>query len=209
VRRRPAAHPDELGLCIVRLSSGHRRWVYWTAAAVFGSGVLWLIFHYFLEAEGQFGPSPHPLEQWWLRLHGAAAMVCLLVVGSLLPVHVRRSWHQRRNLPVGIVLATVLLVLLLSGYALYYFGGEQTRVWISTLHWGIGIGSPLVLLWHIASGRRGARDKPPAAMHRGRPVSKWTPGIDAGTGTERRHESDGHVTPARHQGSRTSRLRSR
>ena len=135
----------------MRLTSGHRQWVYWTAAALFASGALWLVFHYFLQAQGEFGPAPHPLEHWWLRLHGAAAMLALLVVGSLLPIHVRRGWHQRRNLPLGIALSSAVLLLTLSGYALYYFGGEEARPWISVFHWGIGIASPLALVWHIAA----------------------------------------------------------
>jgi hypothetical protein len=143
----------------VRLTSGHRRWVYWTAAALFATGALWLVFHYFLQAEGEFGPAPHPLEHWWLRLHGAAAMLALLMVGSLLPIHVRRGWHQRRNLPLGIALLSVVFLLTLSGYALYYFGGEQARPWISAFHWGIGIASPLALVWHITSGRSVSRQK--------------------------------------------------
>jgi hypothetical protein len=143
------------------LTSGHRQWVYWTAAALFASGALWLVFHHFLQSQGQFGPAPHPFEQWWLRLHGAAAMLALLVVGSLLPIHVRRGWHQHRNRPLGIALASVLLLLAVSGYALYYFGGEEARPWISVSHWGIGIASPLALVWHIARGRSLARHKQP------------------------------------------------
>ncbi len=150
----------------MRLTSGHRHWVYWVAAALFASGALWLVFHYFVQVEGAFGPAPHPLEHWWLRLHGAAAMLALLVVGSLLPIHVRRGWHQRRNLRLGIVLSSALLLLTLSGYALYYFGGEEARPWISVFHWGIGILSPLVLVWHIASGRSAAPQK-----HPGQPVA--------------------------------------
>ena len=122
-------------------------------AALFASGALWLVFHYFLQTEGQFGPAPHPLEQWWLRLHGAAAMLALLVVGSLLPIHLRRGWHQRRNLPLGIVLSSAVLLLTLSGYALYYVGAEEARPWISVLHWGIGMPAPVALVWHIARGR--------------------------------------------------------
>ena len=145
----------------MRLTSGHQKWVYWTAAALFASGVLWLVFHYFLQTQGEFGPAPHPLEHWWLRLHGAGAMLALLVVGSLLPIHVRRGWHQRRNLPLGIALSSAVLLLTLSGYALYYFGGEEARPWISVFHWGIGIASPLALVWHVASGRRLGRQKTP------------------------------------------------
>jgi hypothetical protein len=79
-------------------------------------------------------------------------MLMLVVVGSLLPIHVRRGWHQRRNLPLGIALSSVLLLHTLSGYALYYFGGEEARAWISLFHWGIGVASALVLVWHVACG---------------------------------------------------------
>lgn len=164
----------------MRLTSGHRQWVYWTGAGLFASGALWLVFHYFLEAQGEFGPTPHPLEHWWLRLHGAAAMLALLVVGSLLPIHVRRGWHQRRNLRLGIALSSALLLLTLSGYALYYFGGEDARPWISVLHWGIGVLSPLVLIWHITSGRSQARPKDPA-----QPVEA-APSIGAPVATSKR-----------------------
>ena len=137
----------------MRISEGHRRWVYWSGAALFASGALWLLFHYFLRLHGQFGDTPHPLETWWLRLHGACAMLTLLVVGSLLPIHVRRGWHQRKNLLAGSVVAGVLLVLTASGYALYYYGGEAARPAISALHWIVGLAAPLLLIWHVIRGR--------------------------------------------------------
>jgi hypothetical protein len=137
----------------MRLSTGHKQWIYWAAALLFGSGVLWLICHYFVRIEGEFGPAPHPMESWALRVHGAAAMVALVVAGSLIPIHARRGWQQRRNLLPGIALAAVLLLLTASGYALYYFAGEQARPLLSVLHWGVGLGTPGLLLWHIASGR--------------------------------------------------------
>jgi hypothetical protein len=125
-----------------------------------------------LRIEGELGPAPHPLESWALRVHGGAAMLALVVAGSLLPIHVRRAWHQRRNLLPGILLAGVLLLLTATGYALYYFGGEQARALISVLHWGVGLGAPALLLWHIASGRatlagrHGASRKTPATEPR-------------------------------------------
>ena len=140
----------------MRLSDGHRLWVVWTGGVLFATGVLWLMFHYFVRTQGEFGPGPHPLEHWWLRLHGAAAMLALVVVGSLLPIHVRRGWHQRRNLPLGVALFSALLLLTLSGYVLYYAGGEQTRAAISLFHWIVGVASPLVMVWHIANGRLAA-----------------------------------------------------
>jgi hypothetical protein len=111
---------------------------------------------------GELGDGPHPLEAWWLRLHGAAAMLVLAVLGSLLPIHIRRGWHQRKNLLAGSVLAALALLLIFSGYALYYFGSEETRPWISAFHWVLGLGAPLLLLWHIVSGRRTHAVKHPA-----------------------------------------------
>jgi branched-subunit amino acid ABC-type transport system permease component len=138
----------------MRLSRGHLRWVYASCGLLFASGALWLLFHYFIHAHGEFGDSPHALELWWLRLHGAAAMLVMIVLGSLVPIHVRRGWHQRKNLLAGTILATLALLLIASGYALYYFGSEETRPWISALHWVLGLGAPLLLVWHIVSGRR-------------------------------------------------------
>ena len=144
----------------MRLSHGHRRWVYWSGALLLVSGILWLVFHYFLRVHGELGEAPHPLESWWLRFHGAAAMLVLLVLGSLLPVHVRRGWHQRRNLLAGMVLGTAALLLIASGYALYYFGGEEARPWISAFHWVLGLGALPLVVWHIWRGRAAAVSKP-------------------------------------------------
>jgi hypothetical protein len=137
----------------MRLSNGHRRWIYWSGAALFATGALWLLFHYFLRRHGPFGETGHPLEVWWLRLHGACAMLVLVVLGSLLPIHVRRGWHQRRNLLAGCMVSAIALLLIVSGYGLYYYGGEDGRPWISAFHWLLGLGTPALLVWHIWSGR--------------------------------------------------------
>ncbi|HZP86748.1 MAG TPA: hypothetical protein VFB54_07990 [Burkholderiales bacterium] len=136
----------------MRLTAGHKRWVYRAGALVFVTGVLWLVFHYFLRIHGEFGETPHPLEAWWLRLHGAGAMLALLVVGSLLPIHIRTGWHHRRNLWPGFSLLAVTVALALTGYALYYFGGESLRPVLSVVHWGVGLLAAGVMLWHIRSG---------------------------------------------------------
>jgi hypothetical protein len=138
----------------MRLSRGHLRWVYASAILLFGTGALWLVFHYFVHVHGEFGERPHALEVWWLRLHGASALLMCIVLGSLLPVHIRRGWHQRKNLTPGITMAVIALLLVISGYALYYFGTEETRPWISLFHWVIGLGTPALLIWHIVSGRQ-------------------------------------------------------
>ena len=77
-RRRHMPHAHGL-----RLASRHRGLAYATFAAIWFTGILWLIFHYFLQRQGEFGAEPHPLEAWWLRLHGAVAFVVLWLAGLL------------------------------------------------------------------------------------------------------------------------------
>lgn len=146
----------------MRLARGQRRWVDATGYALLITGGLWLMFHYFMDIEGEFGPAPHPLQSWWRNLHGAAAMVALIVAGSLLPVHVRRGWHQRVNLTWGVILSVALLALTVTGYALYYLASEQLRPLISVLHWVLGLVLPLLVVMHIRSGRSARRTAPDA-----------------------------------------------
>ena len=92
-----------------------------------------------------------------LRLHGAAAMAGLIVYGSLLPVHIRRAWSIRRNIVLGVGLVAFMLLLTVTGYLLYYSGDENLRPVISAAHWILGLGVPLLLVWHIISGRMQTR----------------------------------------------------
>ena len=59
----------------IRLSRRHQRLLYGICGVLWATGALWLIFHYFLQVSGEFGETPHPLEPWWMRLHGLAAML--------------------------------------------------------------------------------------------------------------------------------------
>lgn len=137
----------------IRLSVPHRRWL----AAVFGalwvSGALWLWFHFFLRTEGAFGPAPHALEGWWLRLHGLAAFAALVAVGTVLPAHAGRAWALKKNRGSGLAMKTALAWLALTGYALYYFADPEARPWLPWLHWVAGLAVPAVLVLHIERGR--------------------------------------------------------
>jgi uncharacterized membrane protein YhaH (DUF805 family) len=126
------------------------------SVALLLSGTLWLLFHYFATVPGEFGDTRHPLEAWWLRLHGGAAMGFLIVFGTVLPVHVRRAWDLGRNRPTGAMLLCVICALLITGYALYYVGSEEARPWISAIHWAIGLMGVPALVLHVFAGKRTA-----------------------------------------------------
>jgi hypothetical protein len=52
----------------------------------------------------------------------------------------------------GCVIVAIMVLLIVSGYALYY-SDEGLRPVISALHWIIGLGAPAALIWHIVTGR--------------------------------------------------------
>ena len=141
----------------IRLGFWHQTTVYGATALLVVSGAIWLVLHFFMVSQGEFGDAHHPLETWMLKLHGAAAMAGLIIYGSLLPIHIRRAWVIRRNIFLGISLVVLMLLLTISGYLLYYAGGEEARPIISATHWILGVGVPALLAWHVISGKRRTR----------------------------------------------------
>lgn len=138
----------------VRLGSVHRAWLFGVLAIAFLTGTAWWVLHRWFPVNGEFGPAPHPAEPWLIRLHGAAAMLALILLGSLLAQHVRRAWLAARNRRSGGLLLALNGLLVLSGYALYYAGGETLRAFASDAHLALGLALPGLLLLHIVCGRR-------------------------------------------------------
>lgn len=137
-----------------RLSRQHELWVYGTGAALSLSGIGWLICHDLLRGPG---PDPHPLEVWWLRLHGAALLGFLTVLGTLMPAHMAYGWRHRMNRGTGIPLVVMVGFLTLTGYGLYYLVDDGWRSWTSLLHWGAGLLVIGLLVLHAVLGKRAGR----------------------------------------------------
>ncbi len=132
-----------------------QRWtVYVTFAVLFVTGVAWSVLHDGLPRLGYDALSELPIVPMLLELHGAAAMLVLIVLGSLIPKHIQWAWNGRLNrFTGGLVLATQALFIG-TGYALYYAGDEAFRVYASNVHLVLGLGFPLVLVGHVIVGRR-------------------------------------------------------
>jgi hypothetical protein len=132
----------------VRLSRSRRLWIYGVGVGLWCTGALWLLFHYFVVHNGDFGPGPHPIEPWWLKLHGAFAFTGIWMFGLLWGVHVVKGWGGERRRLSGGLLVGLTIWLTLSGYLLYYAGNEDLRSVISLLHWVIGLACPASFLVH-------------------------------------------------------------
>jgi hypothetical protein len=136
----------------LRLDTGFRYALYAVLAALFASGAAWLVANQFKEA---------PDADIWqsiaanlLMIHGGAAMVMLLLLGALFPLHVRLSWRSRRNRIMGMLLMSVSMILIVTAFGLYYFGSDMLRPWMSWIHTVVGLALPGVILVHVVIGRR-------------------------------------------------------
>jgi len=129
------------------IGPARRLGIYVVGSGLWLSGGLWLLYHYFVPSQGVF-PGPHPLEPWWLRLHGAFAFVSIWVLGLLWSVHVTPGWAGGKRRRSGAAVVGLLLWLILSGYLLYYLGHERLRSVTSLLHWSLGLLFPLSFLLH-------------------------------------------------------------
>ncbi|HTL67056.1 MAG TPA: hypothetical protein VL200_05295 [Lacunisphaera sp.] len=141
--------PDQL-----RLGPRLRAWTYATLGALFVTGVAWWSLELWGRVETEFGPAAHPAGPWLLRFHGAAAMIFLVLIGWLLPSHVRRGWQARRNRRSGGGLLASLGALTLTGWLLYYAGSEPLRAVATTVHRWLGLILPLLVVLHVWIGRR-------------------------------------------------------
>ena len=138
----------------IRLSRRHEWSVYATIALVFSSGAAWAWLHHFAQRAGEFGESAHPAELWMQKLHGASAMLSLILLGTMLVSHVPLAWRAQRNRPTGTSLFAVLAFLIGTGYALYYSGNDRLRDWLGWGHLWIGVALPLFLALHVWRGKR-------------------------------------------------------
>lgn len=121
------------------------------------SGGAWLLLHYFGQAQGEFGPETNPLEPWLLRLHGLVVIPALVGLGGLLVAHIPKGWSDVPQRRIGLGLAALLLVLIVTGYLLYYVGGDAARDLASATHWITGLGAPALFIWHYVHGKSSRR----------------------------------------------------
>ena len=135
-----------------RLSRRQQWLVYVSGSALWFTGICWAWIQH-LDKAGRAGDALRQIKPWLLEIHGFSAVTFVLVLGTLLPTHVRRAWHAHKNRGNGVCFLLATGLLTLSGYALYYLGNEHWRAVTSRIHLWLGVAIPALLLWHIFSGR--------------------------------------------------------
>lgn len=135
----------------IRLKRARRYFLYAVLALLFFSGVAWAYGNYFLSPPSDFQAA---LKSSSLKIHGATAMATLVLIGTLLTGHVKFAWRAGRNRINGALFLGVLGALTITGYGLYYVGGETLRAWTSWIHLAVGLIFPVLLLVHILLGKK-------------------------------------------------------
>lgn len=128
------------------------RWLIYILTAILGlTGIIWLISHY---TSPHNDDIPQPIQAWMMKLHGLAVMPALFVYGSLLRSHMIKAWNGKMNRNTGLISVSILALLTISGYMLYYIADEKLRSYTSLAHWIIGLCLLLALPLHIITGRK-------------------------------------------------------
>jgi hypothetical protein len=137
------------------LLSRRRRWLTYTVlGGLWATGAAWLVLRYGMQRPGEFGPAPHPLQPWALRMHALFAFATLWLGGLLWAIHIAPTWRRGHRRASGILTVASLLLLVGSGYLLYYIGDDRWRVTVSTVHWIIGLLALVPFLVHLLHDRR-------------------------------------------------------
>ncbi len=89
-----------------------------------------------------------------LAIHGGAAMLFLVLLGALIPLHIQANWARDRNRWTGVVMLAINAALIVTAYGLYYSGSDSLRGWASDLHIGAGFTLPAWVGVHVWLGRR-------------------------------------------------------
>ena len=105
------------------------------------TGSLYLLGHEFQIQRSTLGA--HNI----LALHGIAAMLATIALGSVLPFHLKSGIKSGRKMISGFSQLSFLLTLLITGGLLYY-GPEEIRDEVISAHWIVGLVFFVVFLLH-------------------------------------------------------------
>jgi len=131
----------------VPLPPSLRAAIWAVATLLWVSGAVWLVLHYVFPQPSEFGPLPNPWEAPLMRTHGLIAVGAVFLIGWMTAAHVTARWSSDRNRRSGLALGGTAVLLILSGYALYYTTGSSHDA-AALVHEAVGVISPVAALAH-------------------------------------------------------------
>jgi hypothetical protein len=128
--------------------------IYLILGVLWLSGCLWLLLDQFFARPGPFGPTPHPWQPPLLLLHGVVAIAGMYLLGWVSARHVVRWWPGRLRRGSGATLATFLVLLAVSGFALFFVSEDRWQRVAALSHDGLGVGVTVFGIQHWFFARR-------------------------------------------------------
>ena len=142
----------------MQLDGRFRAAFYTVFSVLLVTGVAWLLMDRLKNTAGADLWSA--LAPVLLMAHGGAAMLALLLLGALVPLHLAPAWRRDKNRALGVAMATLTALLIATAFGLYYIGSDTLRGWASDLHIALGLAFPTLLAAHVMTGRRRCSQQP-------------------------------------------------
>jgi hypothetical protein len=136
----------------LQLDPRFRFTLYSAFTVLFVTGAAWLVADQLKDSPN--GDVWQMTAAYLLMLHGGTAMVTLMLLGALVPLHVQRAWRSRRNRVTGPAMLAFNGAVVVTSFGLYYAGSEVVRPWTSDIHIGLGLCLPILFFVHVLVGRR-------------------------------------------------------
>ena len=137
-----------------------------TLAALWLTGAVWLLLHYFFSTAGEFGITRHPLEATALTIHGVLALLALFLLGWFAGRHAPAAISGRRRTS-GWWLMLLLAVLVIAGGAQFFLTSAGWQTGVALVHEVLGLALVLPVLahgWQISAAAR-VRDHADGRRH--------------------------------------------
>lgn len=122
--------------------------VYLIMGALWVTGCGWLLLDQFIAARGPFGKTPHPLEQPLLLIHGITSVLSMYLLGWISVRHVLRWWRGGLRRLSGGVLAAMLALLVVSGFALFFVSDDRWQYVAALIHEVLGVAVTVFAIQH-------------------------------------------------------------
>jgi hypothetical protein len=138
-----------------RMPRRQRLAVYLVSTLLWVTGIAWLVLDQFFARQEQFGRTPHPLEPPFLLAHGILAIASAYLLGWVSARHVLLWWTAGLRRVSGAVFATLMTLLGLTGFALFFVSSDRWQRFAQLTHEALGLGIVLFALQHWLFARRG------------------------------------------------------
>jgi FtsH-binding integral membrane protein len=124
--------------------------IYFAFGGLWLSGCGWLLLHQFFESPTEFGEARHPWEPAVLLIHGILSVATAYLFGWIMARHATEAWTLHKRRISGSLLTTLLVVLAISGFALFFLSDDAWQARSAQVHEVLGL---LVTLFAVEHWR--------------------------------------------------------